>query len=149
MLSISNVIRICGASWGPKGRGDTRELKLAEHAVVLGQRPITFEHLDKYNKVVIHGYREGLRLAGGDGRDKASEDTAGGLDTTSGKLGGHCTRPPLRHPELRRCNPFAAEELFDSRWIVDEDDLYRAQMNRETRRKRAREGNAHPGCRPS
>merc|ERR1719218_260362 len=67
-----------------RGRGDSSELELAEHVVVLGAGPFTLVDLDQHTGLVVGVGGEGLRLLGWHSsvtRDKSSHDTASGLET--------------------------------------------------------------------
>lgn len=66
------------------GRGDTDELEVAEHLVVLDELTLTLVDLDLDSGLEVGSGGEDLGLLGGDGGvavDQAGEDTAEGLNT--------------------------------------------------------------------
>ena len=66
------------------GRGDTNELEVSKHLVVLDKLTLTLVDLDLDSGLHVGSGGEGLGLLGGDGGvtvDQTGEDTAKGLDT--------------------------------------------------------------------
>lgn len=66
------------------GRGDTDELEVAKHLVILDKLTLTLVHLDLDGGLEVRSGGEDLRLLGGDSGvavDQAGEDTTKGLDT--------------------------------------------------------------------
>ena len=75
-----------------RGRGNAGKLELSEDVVILGQRSLTLENLDKNHGLVVGSGGEDLALAGGDSGvtgNQLGHDSTGGLDTEGKRVDIH------------------------------------------------------------